>query len=81
MAEKIFSAECHVDFQYDNEAAVWIATSDDLTGLILEAETPEILMKRVVAAAPELIALNNLPRYRTIKFLMIRNERAVLNYG
>ena len=81
MAEKIFSAECRVDFQYDNEAAVWVATSDDLTDLVLEAETPEILMKRVAAAAPELIELSNLPRYKTIKFSIIRHERAVLDYG
>lgn len=81
MAEKISGAECHVDFQYDEESAVWIATSDELTGLILEDESPEALMKRVVAAAPELIELNNLPRYRTITFSIIRHERAVLNYG
>lgn len=81
MFAKISSAECNVDFQYDEEAAVWIATSEDLTGLVLEDESPEALMKRVAAAAPELIELNNLPRYKTIKFSIVRHERAVLNYG
>ena len=28
-------AECQVNFEYDNEAKVWIATSDDVTGLVL----------------------------------------------
>ncbi|MBQ6004912.1 MAG: DUF1902 domain-containing protein [Selenomonadaceae bacterium] len=70
--------QCRVDFQYDNEAGVWIATSDDLTGLILESESPETLMKRVIAAAPELIELNNLPKYKTINFYMTRHESAVI---
>ncbi len=68
MQNKIDGAECRVDFQYDNEVGVWIATSDDITGLILESESPEILMKRVVDAANELIELNHLPKYKTINF-------------
>ena len=75
MPAKIFGAECHVNFQYDEEAAVWIATSDDLTGLVLEDESPEALTKRVADAAPELIELNNLPRYKTIKFSIIRHGK------
>lgn len=63
-----------MDFQYDNEASVWTATSDDITGLILEDESPEILMKRVVDAANELIELNRLPKYKTINFSMTRRE-------
>ncbi len=68
MPAKISGAEYHVNFQYDNEAAVWIATSDDLTGLVLEDESPEALMKRVAAAAPELIELNHLPKCKAISF-------------
>ena len=59
-----------MDFQYDNESGVWLATSEDITGLILESESPEILMKRVVAAAEELIELNHLPKYKTINFFL-----------
>ena len=66
--DKIDDAECRVDFRYDNESGVWLATSEDITGLILESESPEILMKRVVAAAEELIELNHLPKYKTINF-------------
>ena len=68
-----------VNFDYDNEARVWIATSDDIKGLILESESPEMLMKRVIAAAPELIELNNLPKFKTINFLMTRQESAVIS--
>lgn len=78
MQSKIDGAECRVDFQYDNEVGVWIATSDDITGLILESESPEILMKRVVDAANELIELNHLPKYKTINFSMTRHERVVI---
>ncbi len=52
--------EYQVRVDYDNDAGVWIATSDDIVGLVLEDESPEYLMKRVAEAAPELIRLNNL---------------------
>ena len=67
-----------MDFQYDNEVGVWIATSDDIKGLILESESPEILMKRVVDAAEELIELNHLPKYKAINFSMTRHERVAI---
>lgn len=67
--------EYQVKVDYDNEAGVWVATSDDITGLILEDESPEDLMKRVVAAAPELIRLNNLSPCKEINFSMTRNKR------
>ena len=70
--------EYQVKVDYDNEAGVWIATSDDITGLILEDESPEDLMKRVVEAAPELIRLNNLSTCKAINFLMTRNERVAI---
>ena len=67
-----------VNFDYDNEAGVWIATSDDIKGLILESESTEMLMKRIIAAAPELIELNNLPKFKIINFFMTRHESAVM---
>ena len=57
-----------VKFIWDDEAKVWIATSDDIIGLILESETVENLMNRVKLAAPELIELNHLPKYDSVKF-------------
>ena len=70
--------EYQVKVDYDNEAGVWIATSDDIIGLILEDESPEDLMKRVVEAAPELIKLNNLSICKAINFSMTRNERVTI---
>ncbi len=43
-----------IDFQWDKEAKVWIATSKDIPGLILEHENKDILMKRVREAITEL---------------------------
>lgn len=57
-----------IKFSWDDEAKVWIATSDDIIGLILESESVEKLMNRVKLAAPELIELNNLPKYDSVKF-------------
>lgn len=44
---------------WDGEARVWVATSDDIPGLVTEAETFERLVERVIAIAPELLELNN----------------------
>jgi len=43
---------------WDNDAKVWIATSDDLPGLVLESGSLDALMERVRIAAPEILALN-----------------------
>ena len=44
--------------QWDDEARVWYATSDDVPGLITEAPSIEILVERLRAIIPELMALN-----------------------
>ena len=50
-----------VNVEWDNEAKVWIATSEDIPGLVLESGYFDALIERVQVAAQELIALNNLP--------------------
>ncbi|MDR2197025.1 MAG: DUF1902 domain-containing protein [Coriobacteriales bacterium] len=50
--------EYKVSFFWDNEAAVWIATSDEVPGLVLEAGSLDALMERVRHAVPELLSLN-----------------------
>ena len=47
-----------IDFVWDGEAAVWIATSKDIPGLVLESGSFDALLERVRYAAPELIELN-----------------------
>jgi hypothetical protein len=43
---------------WDDEAKVWVATSDDIVGLAIEAETLERLSEKVVPAIEDLIELN-----------------------
>ena len=47
-----------VNFTWDNEADVWIATSDDIPGLVLESGSFDALLERTRFAVPELLELN-----------------------
>jgi len=47
-----------IDARWDGEAAVWIATSDDVPGLVVEADTWPAMIEEVRLAAPDLIELN-----------------------
>jgi hypothetical protein len=44
---------------WDIETAVWIATSEDVPGLVLESGSLDALMERVRMTVPELLALNS----------------------
>ena len=44
--------------EWDDEARVWVATSDDVPGLATEAETVEELMSKLEAMIPELLEVN-----------------------
>ena len=47
-----------IELFWDSEAAVWIATSRDIPGLVLESGSLDALMERVRFAVPDLLALN-----------------------
>ena len=47
-----------VEAFWDAEAAVWVATSEDVPGLTTEAETIEALMQKLRDMIPELVLLN-----------------------
>ena len=44
---------------WDKEASVWVAESEDITGLITEAETMEQLITKLKILIPEMIEENN----------------------
>ena len=52
--------KCKIKFAWDSDASVWIATSDDVKGLVLESGSFDGLIERVRYAVPELLALNSL---------------------
>jgi Domain of unknown function (DUF1902) len=47
-----------VDAFWDDEALVWVATSDAVPGLVTEAETLEVLIPKLRVMIPELVAAN-----------------------
>lgn len=47
---------------WDEDAEVWVASSDDIRGLSIEAPTVEALRSRVLPAIQDLIELNGLRR-------------------
>ncbi|OIP06772.1 MAG: hypothetical protein AUK53_12010 [Betaproteobacteria bacterium CG2_30_59_46] len=48
-----------VHAEWDDEALVWVASSDDVPGLATEAETMEALVKKLKIMIPELLEANN----------------------
>ena len=51
-------ASITVHAAWDDDAAVWVASSDDIDGLAVEAMTLEALEVEVVAAIADLLELN-----------------------
>jgi hypothetical protein len=45
---------------WDDEARVWVASSSDIAGLAVEADTIEALEPKVLAAISDLVELNGL---------------------
>ena len=47
-----------VEAEWDAEAKVWVATSDDVPGLATEADTIDALRSKLEIMIPELLAAN-----------------------
>ena len=54
--------------QWDSEAGVWVAESEDVPGLVAEAESPNGLAQKLKILIPELLDLNGIPNDRTAGF-------------
>lgn len=68
-----------INFTWDSEADVWIATSDDVPGLVLESGSFDALLERTRFAVPELLALNDSTAPPiSLTFISERHERMVL---
>lgn len=50
----------HVQAEWDPEASVWVATSDDVRGLVTEAETIEGLTDKLRTMIPDLLEANGI---------------------
>ena len=67
--------EYTANLQWDPKASVWIATSDDIIGLVLESGSVDALIERVRYAVPELLELNHQQPAVGIRFKIERYER------
>ncbi len=62
----------HVHATYDPEAGVWWAESDDLPGLVSEAQTLDALIERVTAVAADLLTAQGVKSSVKLEFLTTR---------
>ena len=71
--------EYTINFAWDSEAEVWIATSNDIPGLVLESGSFDALLERTRFAIPELLELNasGVQSY-SLTFKSERHERMAL---
>lgn len=52
------SSDITIDARWDGEASVWIATSNDVPGLVVEADTWPAMIEEVRLVLPELLELS-----------------------
>ena len=53
------SSDITIDARWDGEASVWIATSNDVPGLVVEADTWPAMIEEVRLVLPELLDLSS----------------------
>lgn len=68
----------HVAADWDAEAGVWVATSDDVPGLVAEAATIEALVDDLRALVPELLDLNGAPHRDRIDVTLTAERREAI---
>ena len=68
--------------QWDSEAGVWVAESEDVPGLVAEADSPNALVQKLRTLIPELLELNGVPSNRTASFHVLyqHEDRGVLTF-
>lgn len=60
--------------EWDDEASVWVATSDDVPGLATEADTLEALSAKLDAMVPELLDANDYPGGNEVPFELLARK-------
>ncbi len=64
---------------WDEEAEVWVATSDDVPGLATEEETLEKLIQKLKVMIPELLAVNGELKAEEIPFEILTRRFEIAN--
>uniref|UniRef100_UPI00405586ED DUF1902 domain-containing protein n=1 Tax=Orrella sp. TaxID=1921583 RepID=UPI00405586ED len=63
--------------EWDDEARVWVATSDDVPGLVTEADMLESLSVKLETLIPELLDLNGFPNGEEVPFELLARKFSV----
>ena len=63
--------------EWDDETKVWVATSDDVPGLVTEADTLEALSTKLETLVPELLELNGELTQSQVPFELLARRFAV----
>ena len=63
--------------EWDAEASVWVATSDDVPGLATEAETLEALSTKLEIMVPELLDANGCPAGPEVPFGLLARKFSI----
>ncbi len=75
MEESIPTGVYEIRAQWDDESGVWVAESDDVPGLVAEADSPKVLVQKLKTLIPELLELNGAVSDRTVSFhVLYRHE-------
>ncbi len=65
--------------EWDEDAHVWVATSDDVPGLATEAETLEALSAKLESMVPELLDANGYPEGPEVPFELLARRFSVVH--
>jgi len=60
--------------EWDDEADVWVATSDDVPGLVTEADTLEALSSKLRVMVPELLDANGYPDGNDVPYELLARK-------
>jgi len=62
---------------WDQEAGVWVATSDDVPGLATEADTLEALSAKLESMVPELLQANGIAPGEEVPYELLARRFSV----
>ena len=62
---------------WDDEAGVWVASSDDVPGLATEAENMNVLVEKLKVMIPELLDANGYPDGEDVPFQLNTSLNAI----
>jgi hypothetical protein len=65
---------------WDDEAKVWVATSNDISGLATEADSMDALVKKLQVMIPELLDANGYPEGGDKVLFQINSELSAFAY-